>query len=288
MKTFYSILYVPIRPEVSERLTVGLLFQSNTKVYFHYSKEKMEVLKHLLPKQAYNLLRLSLMNIERAVLKAKKDTEESLKELFPSENIVSNVISESYIEYLSRYNKNLLAFTSPQYTDIEFNYSNFKILYNKLIAEDEFVSEKIKEPVDIIKQTHASLRPKIEKFVNWDFKVTDKHFKNLILPSIDVDFIGKNGRYISGQTIDFIKPEYVLDNTIAKQLALISAMHEENKQSKCFILGKEPDKKYKSQYKLWHNISYSEIFDFIDVDETEKVVTYLKQNEVHPLEIINE
>ncbi len=286
MKPFYSILYVPIRPEVKERLTIGLFMRSDKEIFFYYSKQKLEVLNDLLPKQAYNLLKLSLHSIERTVIKAKKDYEVTLNSLMPSETMEYSVVGEPYFQYLSKYNQNLIAFTSPQYTNIEINFKNFKILFEKLISEGEFIQKAEEEKIDLVMHTRELLKPRIEKYVNWDFKVTNKHISKLILPSILVDFIGKNGNYVIGKTIDFDKPEHSLDNTIAKHIALIGAIHEERKNSKSFIIGKEPVKKFKEQHRLWQNIRNSRIMDFIDADEYETVADYVEQNNIQPLELI--
>lgn len=286
MKTFYSILYVPIRPEVKERLTIGLFMQSDKQVIFRYSSHKLEVLNHLLPKQAYNLLKLSLHSIGRSIDKVKQHYEVSVDSLIPEVNLDYNLVGEPYFQYLSKYNQNLIAFTPPQEIDISVNIDNFKKLFDKLIYEGELIQKTKHEKTDVVKNTRSLLKPKIEKNVNWDFKVTNKHFSKLILPSIKVDFIGKNGNYITGKTLDFEKPEHSLDNSIAKHITLIGAIKLARDQSKCFIIGKEPNKKLKEQHLLWKNIKNSDLLDFVDVNEYERVSDYITSNDVQPIEEI--
>lgn len=286
MKTFYSILYVPIRPEVKERLTIGLFMRSEKQAVFHFSVHKMEVLNHLLPKQAYNLLKLTLQSIERSIIKAQKHFNGSLDSLIPAENLDYNLVGEPYFQYLSRYNQNLVAFTSPQEIDLTVNLNNFKKLFDKLINEGELIQKTRIEKTDVVKNTRSLLKPKIERNVNWDFKVTNRHFSKLILPSILVDFIGKNGNYVTGKTLDFEKPEHSLDNSIAKHITLIEAIKYESNQSKCFIIGKEPNKKLREQHLLWQNIKNSDLMDFVDADEYELVSDFIIKNEVQPIEAI--
>jgi len=168
MKTFYSILYVPIRPEVKERLTIGLFMRSEKQAIFRYSTHKMEVLNHLLPRQAYNLLKLALHSIERSVEKAQKHFNGSIDSLIPEESLDYNLVGEPYFQYLSKYNQNLVAFTPPQEINMIVTLNNFRKLFDKLIHEGELIQKMKSEKTDIVKNTRSLLKPKIEKNVNWD------------------------------------------------------------------------------------------------------------------------
>jgi hypothetical protein len=284
MKSFYSIIYVPLRPEVKEILTIGLLMRDEKQVILRYSKNKLNVLKELLPKETYHLLKLSLQSIERTVLNANEDFNKSIDSLLPANEIDSSVLSEPYIKYLSTYSKNLITFTAPEPFELPVTFDLYKTLFGKMVADGEFISEKTIQPEDIVIRTKALLIPKIKDRVNIDYQVTSNLFNKLILPSITIDFIGKNGKYVTGQAINFTKRDINLEADITKQIALMDAMRSENGGCKCFVLGKEPNKKqFPLQHELWENVKNSSTLEFVDTDEYQKVSEYIISHDVHPV-----
>lgn len=82
----YSIIYAMIRPEISERVSVGIIFYQNGLLEMKYSIAKLGVVKQLLPEAEYNYLRRAL-----TTLSAKNALE-----------------SVSNIDYLNRYSNNIL------------------------------------------------------------------------------------------------------------------------------------------------------------------------------------
>src|SRR5665213_1663211 len=109
MATYYSILSALIRPEIQEKISVGLLLIGDKDVFFEYSKNKLNSAKTLLSENAHLMLKDALKNIEVTVSaqqSANKKYELNFKKKSP--------LSESYIQYLSRYNNNILGFTSPK------------------------------------------------------------------------------------------------------------------------------------------------------------------------------
>ncbi len=45
----YSIIYAVIRPEISERVSLGLIFVDGDKVDVRYSQQKLEAVRSLSP-----------------------------------------------------------------------------------------------------------------------------------------------------------------------------------------------------------------------------------------------
>lgn len=284
MNSFYSILSVPIRPEAKELLSVGLLMRDEKQVFFHYSSHKLGVLKELLSKDAYGLVKLSIQSIKRSIFEDEEYINKIDKTLFPHQGIVANIVSESAVNYMSRYNKNLIAFSEPNFFRVKLTQELFNNLFKKLVDENEFISKSSNEEFDIVLRTREQLFPKIKSRVNTDFNITNKLFKTLVLPSIKVDFIGKNGEYVTGQTINFTKKENFLEFDVSKQFTLIDAIRAENGGSKCFILGKEPDKKeFPIQHQLWKNVFDHKVLSFVDADEFEEVAQYVENKDVKPL-----
>ena len=83
----YSIVYAMIRPEINERVSVGIIFNQDGKIDVKYSTVKLNAVKSLVPAVDYNYLRRTLISM------ATKNT----------------VLSVANIEYLNRYSNNILA-----------------------------------------------------------------------------------------------------------------------------------------------------------------------------------
>jgi len=123
MQTYYSILFVPIRPAINEQISIGLLLTNKEQAYSHFSKQKLEIAKRLLPQGGQKLLGYSVELMD-AYLKKGTFQKESGKAKGEQ-----TTIDLPYIEYLSRYNNNLLIFSPPIPIDIEATEENFWRLY---------------------------------------------------------------------------------------------------------------------------------------------------------------
>ncbi len=57
MKTFYTILYCTIRPNIDERISIGLFMTNEKECLCHYTKEKLHMIKDLISNKALSLLK---------------------------------------------------------------------------------------------------------------------------------------------------------------------------------------------------------------------------------------
>lgn len=96
-KLRYSIIYAVIRPEISERLSVGLIIVDGDKVDIRYSRQKLNALQSLFSEKEYKF-------IARVVSSMKKN---------------QTVKTAEAINYLSRYSNNLIAISPLQTIDLE-------------------------------------------------------------------------------------------------------------------------------------------------------------------------
>lgn len=92
----YSIIYAVIRPEIAERISVGLIFVDDDKVDIRYSKQKLDALKGLFPQKEYEF-------VSRVVSS------------MPTNRSINSV---NAINYLTRYSNNLIAISPLQSIDI--------------------------------------------------------------------------------------------------------------------------------------------------------------------------
>jgi hypothetical protein len=280
MKTFYSILYCPIIPEVNENISVGLYLKGDKEFLFRYSKAKLGLIRNMVDKEAFNLLQMNLKSIERSLNKLKKQIRESKNTFLPIEE--TDILSESYFGYLSRYSKNFLSFSKPSAIKVEVNQVVFKKLFQRFVYRNEFLVKEDVSKQDKIHTTKINLKSKTENKLNWDFEVTDEYVPELLFP-VKTDFIGKNHHHVSGSFIDFNKSVPQLKNDLAKQFALIRPIKKEDINSKCFILSNEPSKELKEQHNIWHKVYASDLIEYLDLNEYEKVMEHIEDQDVKPL-----
>jgi hypothetical protein len=107
----YSIIYAVIRPEISERLSVGLIIVDGDNVDVFYSREKLKALKLLFSEKECKF-------ISRVVSSMKKD---------------QTVNSTEAINYLTRYSNNLIAVSPLQQIDVAPTKLNKDRLYKNYV-----------------------------------------------------------------------------------------------------------------------------------------------------------
>lgn len=92
----YSIIYAVIRPEISEKISVGLIIVDNQQVEIRYSRQKLNALQGLFSEKEHKF-------VSRVVSQMSKN---------------GKVDSIESINYLTRYSNNLIAFSPLQSIDI--------------------------------------------------------------------------------------------------------------------------------------------------------------------------
>jgi Protein of unknown function (DUF3037) len=142
MKSFYSILKVPTRPSSQEQLNIGLLLLDERKLLFKFSAKKLGLIKKLLPKNSFDLLKAYLFGLAE-----KLTTEDEKMRLQFSKG--------EFVDYLSNYNSNLLTFSKPTPIELEATDQHFRALFEKFIFQyDETdVMQGAKESVTLKEQT---------------------------------------------------------------------------------------------------------------------------------------
>ena len=108
----YSIIYAVIRPEIAERISVGLIFVDGDKVDIRYAQQKLEALKGLFPLKEYEFV----SQVVRSM---------------PTNGKINNV---NDINYLSRYSNNLIAVSPLQSIDIDPTEQNKNQLFRNYIC----------------------------------------------------------------------------------------------------------------------------------------------------------
>ena len=109
----YSIIYAVIRPEISERISVGLIIVDGDKVDVRYSQQKLDALRGLFPQKEYEFVSQVVTSM-------------------PTDGSVNSVAA---IDYLTRYSNNLIAVSPLQTIDIEPTEQSKNRLFRNYIYE---------------------------------------------------------------------------------------------------------------------------------------------------------
>ena len=95
-KLRYSIIYAVIRPEISEQISVGLIFVDGDKVEMRYSSEKLKALQGLFPEKSYTFI----------------------SQVVRSMKLRQSQYTVDKIGYLTRYSNNLISLSPLQSIDV--------------------------------------------------------------------------------------------------------------------------------------------------------------------------
>lgn len=279
MTTHYTILTVQIRPEIQERISIGFALFDDNQVFFKYSKHKLSVAKSLLSVGAYKLLNDAIRNIESSAINQKSKEKEFELTNFGKKN--KEIISVEYLNYLSRYNTNLLTFSSPKKIDVDVNNETFILLFKKYV-DDIAESKKIKYDniIEVFKRENIV---RLKRYYNIEKQLSSDDIKGLIAP-VKIDMVGKNEDPVYVKSVNLNREVHQIKNDLA-QLAFLNIAYAEQKvNAKAFILSAEPfESKAISQHKIWNELRKNSQFEYVDASEAERVLEYAEDHGVQPL-----
>lgn len=274
MKTFYSILYCTIRPNVDERVSIGLFIGNENTCKFQFSLEKLSVIKGLFSDSAFNMLKVSLKSLQKLSAECETDFLDTFKG--------SSTLKEQYFSYLSKYSNNLITYSQPKGIDVDLNQSVFDKLFEKFIYELPILNESSIKPIERIKKR---LTKSLEGRVNFNAHIDNTKIPGLIVPT-KVWFIGKNEVQVTGEARDFSgqRPD-IIEQQINAHLFLIDKIKDtpSGKNGHFFLIGDEPPKDFIDNHKLWQAVKESSTLDLVPTNEIERVETYMEQHGVTPL-----
>lgn len=277
MKSFYSILSVYIKPEIDEHLSVGLIMIHGEKVFFHYSKPKLSLIQQLLGKNRYKAT-LNYLKLVKKSVDENKNSIDHRNDLLSldTKTKYSRLFSEQYIEYLSRYNNNLVTFSKPQLIELEANNLVFEKLFKKLVDSAGFIREVKKD--EKFRSFKKAYYPKVKSFFNVEYEIDNTIFPRLLTP-VKLDLMGKNEIEVFAHAIDFEKKVDSIELNIGSLLQIYRVLPD----AKQFILGFEPNKTNRVNHGIWENIIKSSDFEYVDFSESDKITQYAKEHNVKPL-----
>ena len=277
MNTFYTILSAVIRPEIDEKLSLGLMLINDRNVSFYVSEKKLSVVKKLVSNNYFKGIKQSIKFIESSFIKTQNNIKETTIYFESNNTDKLDVFNYKYIDYLSDYNNNVLSFSKPIPIKLDYSESLFKKLFYKYIDEYSFLDIETK-PLSQIKKFKNSFYPKVEKYFNIEQEINSLNYKGLIMP-IKLDLMGKNEIEVFANTIDMSKNKQIIELGLADLLHISRAIPK----AKQFIISSEPNKSNEINHRIWKNIRDVKEFEYVDISESEKIKEYAVKHGVVPL-----
>ncbi len=277
MNTYYTILSVAIRPEIDEKLSVGLILINSKQVSFFVSESKLMVVKRLVSPNFFKGVRDSIKSIENS-FKINHNKLSNLQHVLElSIEDKSDIFNYEYIDYLSNYNNNVITFSKPVIIDITYSKELFQKLFQKFINETDF-DIKSKKEKSIFEYLRKTSFPKVKQYFSINKEIDSLVYPKLLMP-IKMDLMGKNDRAVFAQSIDMSRSLRSIENGIADLLHINRAISD----SKQFIISSEPSKSIKINHRIWNNIRNTKEFEYVDISEFDKISNYALKHGVEPL-----
>ncbi len=276
METFYSILSVTLRPEIDEKLSVGIILIGKEQVLFYSSNKKLKAIKSLVSPSVFIGIKHSIKLIEKG-FKTKLNKNNNPQHILELDLIdKSEVFNYNYIDYLSRYNNNIITFSKPTEIDIDYSNELFLQLFQKFVDESAFI--KPEKVINQIEQFKELFFPKVSKYFNVEHELNLLKYPELLMP-VKIDLLGRTEIEVLAQSIDMSKKLSSLKSSIGELLNVNIALPN----SKKFIIASEPEKLLEVNHRIWNSVRNYKEFDYIDIKEAEKIEEYAKTHGVVPL-----
>ncbi|MCF8247224.1 MAG: hypothetical protein K9J37_14715 [Saprospiraceae bacterium] len=276
MASYLSVISAVIRPEIKEKVSIGLLLIGDDKLYLGFSKNKLEVVSQLLPTDVFRGLRFNVKNFQQVAVENEGNRTLFTNHLTVVENLNATIFSESYLGYLSNYKNNIISVSAPNSISIAPTQEVFERLFKKLVDEQGvYIAKKIAQRSFSKIRESAILK---ERF-NYDVEVTQQLFPNLIVP-VKIDLVGENEIPTFVKLVDLERRK----NYIANDVTSFNFVRDAIPDSKRFIVSREPLKAiFPQQHQIWNNLRSTKWFEYIDITEVERLEEYAQIHQVHKL-----
>lgn len=201
MKSYYSIIRFVNNPLSKENLAIGMIVISGGKVFYKFSKEKINI-THKINSNNSSLLEYTIDKISDFIdLQLKEEV------LLFSREVNVNL---EYLNRLSIYNNGFLQFDKPSIINLEFDNNKFNSFFQKYI---ELNLREIKKVIidRSFKNTIENVFYKpLTNVIDLDYKIKKEQIPNLFF-DYTLDGIGVNGSVYSLKSID-LNSEKPLDS----------------------------------------------------------------------------
>ncbi|MBP0904785.1 hypothetical protein ACFSKN_13025 [Mariniflexile gromovii] len=192
MKSHYSIIRFVNNPLSKENLAIGMILISNNKLFYKFSKEKIN-LAHKINNSNGNLLDYTIKKISDFI-------DFQLKEevcLFSKE--VS--VNLEYLNRLSIYNNGFLQFDNPMLLNLDFDNEKFNNFFKKYIELNLKPQQKAVIDRTFIRTIRKVFYEPLYNVIDLNYKIKKEQIPNLFF-DYTLDGIGVNGSVYSVKSID--------------------------------------------------------------------------------------
>ncbi len=276
MASYLSVISAVIRPEIKEKVSIGLLLIGDDKLYLGFSKNKLEVVSQLLPEDVFRGLRFNVKNFQQVAADNEGNRTLFTSHLTVVENLQHTIFSESYLGYLSNYKNNVISVSEPNSIAIAPNQEVFERLFKKMVDDQGIYFAK-----KVAHRSFSKVResPILKERFNYDVEVNQHLFPNLIVP-VRIDLVGENEIPTFVKLIDLERRK----NYIANDVASFNFVRYAVPDSKRFIVSREPLKTtFPQQHQIWSNLKSTNWFEYVDITEVERLEEYAQVHKVHKL-----
>ncbi|MBU3658698.1 MAG: hypothetical protein FGM14_02410 [Flavobacteriales bacterium] len=276
MKTYYSLVSISTNPSFDEKFNIGLICVTPKEIFYHFSKSKFKVISKLLSSNGRKLALSGLQAIEKNLNPIVSEFNRQL------ESKTESKFSESYFNYLSKYNNNLIQFSQAESIDLDVDKEVFNVLFKKYIYDSELFEEQINSKTTSFNSRKNNFKQSVKEFANINFSVSNAIIKDLVVP-VTVDVFGKNGAFVSNQIIDFTRPIETLKSEISSYLYLVEQTAKADVLSQNFLLGEEPLFENTQQHDIWNEIRKFNLIEFVPFNESQRIINYMIEKGVEPI-----
>lgn len=281
MDSFYTIIYAGINPASGDKLAVGLFMRGADTLRFAWSKHRTSLIRDLMGVDAQRLLVQNLKALQRKAEEGEAPVDASLFVKEETRRAGAYELNEPYFHYLSRYSSNLLSIGPVTRIELEASEQRFQDLFRLLV--DDRASAVSSSHARDIEETKTQLKERIGSRVNWNAEVSQQEVPGLLLPTVRLDFIGRNGKDVIGEVVDFEKREFFLEADLNKLDNVSYALDEQGRLGKAFVVGDEPDANaHPQQHRAWKALKASKRIELVPTDEIGRVEEHLIKLDVKP------
>jgi len=273
MKTFYSIVYALITPETGEKISLGILLSDGENSIFRYSRLKLSIVHSMVSAEQGKFMSDYLHSLSK-LSNPKNTIKVNLGLKFAESG--KSLISESYIEYLSVYNQNILTYSKPVLIEMEVSTEATDILFRKLINEK---GPDLLNPAHKLAIVRNEFVQKVKEYYSIDRELTRDEYSTLIMP-VKIDLLGKNERPVFAKFFDFERQV----NYIKNDFFDLTQLQEALTKPKGFIVSFEPENaKYPIQHQAWEDLRSNKKTEYLDASEIDKIQEYAEVHGVVPV-----
>ena len=272
----YTTVYLQTNAASRERLAVGLLLveEGAQRIRFAYSSRKLGLGRELIGRGQLRQVRWALDNIHQRVATWNEPTAAG-QLAFPAA-LAQAPFTDRYLDYLHRYQQNLLQYGAPVGIDLPCTDANFAFLYQEQVDDAPEPSKISDERRRLLSVPEREI---IRTRFNHNVRV-DQHVDARIDIPVRVSLLGKNGEDYYGKIIDSYRPIQFIDNDTSSFYALTV----QTQGSKHYVISQEPDKLlYPKQHRAWDTLRRVDKFSYLDVSEIGVLEEVAESNGVHKL-----